>query len=54
MELTIQQILDQAITFQNKGKLLEAERLYRSVLTRHFDNLDANNNLGIILQNQIK
>ncbi len=51
MELTIQQILDQAITFQNKGKLLEAERLYRSVLTRHFDNLDANNNLGIILQN---
>ena len=50
MELTIDQILQQAITMHQEGKYEEAEILYRKVLEAQPTNLDANNNLGIILE----
>ena len=45
MEITIQQ----ATTAYQEGKLEEAERLYRSLLEANPNNLDANNNLGVLL-----
>ena len=46
MEITIQQ----AVAAHHEGKLEEAERLYRSLLEANPNNLDANNNLGVLLQ----
>ena len=50
LKLTIDQILQQAITMHQEGKYEEAEILYRKVLEAQPTNLDANNNLGIILE----
>jgi tetratricopeptide (TPR) repeat protein len=47
MKITIQQ----AITTHQEGKLEEAEQLYRSLLETDPTNLDANNNLGVLLFN---
>jgi len=38
----------QALALHQRGQLAEAERLYRQVLTRHPDHLDALNLLGVI------
>ena len=50
MKLTIDQILEKAITAHQEGKLEEAERLYREILEIEPTQLDANNNLGVLLQ----
>ena len=50
MMITIQQ----AVTAHKEGRLEEAEHLYRSILKEQPEHLDANNNLGIILQNSGK
>ena len=50
MELTVNQTLQKAITAHQNGKHEEAEVLYREVLKTQPTNLDANNNLGILLQ----
>ncbi len=46
MEITIQQ----ATTLHKEGKLEEAKRLYFFLLETDPNNLDANNNLGVLLQ----
>ena len=51
MKLTIQQALEQASKALSENKFIEAEKIYRSILQTQPDNLDANNNLGIILHN---
>ena len=48
--MTIDQILEKAITAHQEGKLEEAERLYREILEIEPTQLDANNNLGVLLQ----
>ena len=45
---------EQAITFHREGKIEEAKRLYRVILNTQPEHLDANNNLGVILQYQGK
>ena len=50
MVITIQQ----AVTAHKEGRLKEAEHLYHSILKEQPEHLDANNNLGIILQNSGK
>ena len=50
MELNKNQILQQAITAHSEGKLEGAERLYREILKDEPTHLDANNNLGVLLQ----
>ena len=40
---------DQAITAQQEGRLEDAEQLYQKILKTEPTNLNANNNLGIIL-----
>jgi tetratricopeptide (TPR) repeat protein len=42
-------IINQAITAHQKGRLKEAEQLYRSILENQPTNLDVNNNLGVLL-----
>ena len=44
-------IFNQALIALQEGKLEEAESLYRSILKDQPEHLDANNNIGIILQN---
>ena len=46
--------IQQAVTAHKEGRLEEAEHLYRSILKEQPEHLDANNNLGIILQNSGK
>ena len=48
MELTIEQALQQGIAAHAKGKLYEAERLYRVILQSQPLHPDANHNLGLI------
>ena len=50
LKLTTDQILQQAITAHQNGKLEEAEALYREVLKTQPTNIIANNNLGVLLQ----
>jgi tetratricopeptide (TPR) repeat protein len=50
MELTVNQIFEQAIKFHREGKLEEAERLYRSILKIQPEHIDVNNNLGVLLR----
>ena len=50
MEITINQKLNQAITAHQEGRLEEAEKLYREILEIQPNSLDANNNLGVLLQ----
>ena len=54
MKPTVNQAFEQAVTFHREGKLEEAERLYRSILKIQPEHLDANNNLGVILQHHGK
>ena len=49
MKLDINQTLQQAITAQEESRLEEAEQLYQEILKTEPTNLDANNNLSIIL-----
>ena len=48
MKLTIKQALQQGVTAHKKGKLQDAERLYRTVLQSQPAHPDANHNLGLI------
>ena len=47
--MDINQILQQAVNAHQNRKLEEAERLYYSILELQPENLDANNNLGVLL-----
>ena len=49
MELTIEQALQHGIAAHKKGKLEEAEGLYRAILQSQPLHPDANHNLGLIL-----
>ena len=49
--MTKQNVSNQALIALQEGKLEEAEHLYRSILNEQPEHIDANNNLGIILQN---
>ena len=49
MNLDINPILQKAISAHREGKLEEAARLYEVVLKTQPNNLDANNNLGLLL-----
>ena len=48
MELTIEQALQRAVAAHKKGKLQEAEHLYRAILQSQPLHPDANHNLGLI------
>ena len=48
MKLTIKEALLQGITAHRKGKLQEAERLYRAILHSQPAHPDANHNLGVL------
>jgi tetratricopeptide (TPR) repeat protein/SAM-dependent methyltransferase len=48
MELTVDQMLQQAVAAHNQGNLQEAERLYRAILQSVPTHPDANHNLGLI------
>ena len=48
MEITIQQLLKQAITAHKEGKIQDAERLYRAILQSQPKHPDANHNLGVL------
>ena len=48
MELTIQQALQQGITAHKEGKLQEAEKLYRAIISAQPNHPDANHNLGVL------
>ena len=56
MELTIEQVLQQAVVAHNAGNLEEAERAYHAILRRQPKHPDANHNLGLIAMsvNQIE
>ena len=49
LKLTTNQILQKAVSAHNEGKFDEAERLYREILKDEPTQLDANNNLGVLL-----
>ena len=51
MKLTIQQAFKHASKLLNKNEFIKAEKIYRSILQTQPNNLDAINNLGIILHN---
>ena len=48
MKLTIEQALKQGVAAHKKGKLQDAERLYRAILQSQPAHPDANHNLGVI------
>ena len=48
MELTIDQALQQGIAAHKEGKLQDAEKLYRAILSSQPNHPDANHNLGVI------
>lgn len=47
-ELTIDQVLNQAIAHHQAGQLQAAERLYRAILQAQPSHSDANHNLGVL------
>jgi len=49
-EFTVEQAFDQALRQHQAGRLHEAEKLYRLVLAKRPDHVDAMQNLGIIAQ----
>ena len=49
MMFNFTQMLQQAVTAHHQGKLEEAEPLYRTLLETDPTNLDANNNMGVLL-----
>ena len=48
MELTIDQAIQQGVAAHVKGKLEEAEKLYRAILGAQSTIADANHNLGVL------
>ena len=48
MELTIDQALERGVSAHKEGKLQEAEKLYRSILSTQPQHSDANHNLGVL------
>ena len=48
MELTIEQTLRQGITAHRNGKLQEAEKCYRTIISCQPQHVDANHNLGVL------
>jgi tetratricopeptide (TPR) repeat protein/2-polyprenyl-3-methyl-5-hydroxy-6-metoxy-1,4-benzoquinol methylase len=48
--MTLEQTLQIAITHHKVGELVEAERLYRSILSEQVNHPDANHNLGVLLR----
>ena len=48
MELTTDEALQQGIAAHRAGKLEDAEKLYKAILTAHPKHPDANHNLGIL------
>ena len=48
MELTTDEALQQGIAAHRAGKLEDAEKLYKAILTSHPKHPDANHNLGIL------
>ena len=48
MELTIEQVLQEAVEAHKAGKLQDAERLYRAILQAQPKHPDANHNLGVL------
>ncbi len=48
MELTIEQVLQQAVAAHREGNLQYAERLYRAILHSQPSHPDANHNLGVM------
>jgi tetratricopeptide (TPR) repeat protein len=49
MELTIEQVLQKAVTAHKEGKLQNAESMYRAILQVRPNHPDANHNLGVLL-----
>ena len=48
MELTIDQALQQGVAAHKAGKLQDAEKLYRAILSTQSNHPDANHNLGVL------
>ena len=48
MELTINEALQQGVVAHKKGRLQEAEKLYRAILDAQPNHPDANHNLGVL------
>lgn len=48
MELTVYQALQRGVVAHKEGKLQEAEKLYRSILSTQPQHADANHNLGVL------
>ena len=51
MKFTIRQVLEQAIAAHKEAKLDQAEQLYKTILESQPENLDAINNLSVLLLN---
>ena len=51
MELTVDQALQQGVAAHKEGKVQEAEKLYRAILSGQPQHPDANHNLGILGMN---
>jgi tetratricopeptide (TPR) repeat protein len=52
--MTLEQTLQAAITHHKSGDLVDAEKLYRSILTEQTNHPDANHNLGVLLKQDDK
>ena len=48
MELTTDEALQQGIAAHRAGKLEDAEKLYKAILTAHPKHPDANHNMGVL------
>ena len=48
MELTVDQALQQGVAAHKEGKVQEAEKLYRAILSSQPQHPDANHNLGVL------
>ena len=48
MELTVDQVLQQGVAAHKEGKVQEAEKLYRAILSSQPQHPDANHNLGVL------
>ena len=48
MELTVYQALQRGVVAHKEGKLQEAEKLYRAILSSQPQHPDANHNLGVL------
>ena len=53
MKLSIKKTLQQALAAHKEGKLLDAERLYRSILQSCPNHPEANQNLGVLDTNKL-